>query len=557
MQANEITKLAAEHKKLWYKRNEKFEDWYRILTLDDSDIYQEDMECVISNDPKTFYKRAVKMLSSGITHGIPTDLIAKPELVDTSTIIKFLEMQWHDKSRAYRRRGRLPWMQEFVSFLLATGWYDVLVYGNQSDGLIAEVRNPANCYPKFGSEGEGIVSHFHIYSISAEEATRKCQLHHWPLSREFSKGPVIVYDYWFLDEIGFVNNAIVMRDQVVKDVTKMPFLHIPILSGFATGMPDRGAILKDQQWQSRLGESIIADNEDVYKNYNKQLSFTQQLIRDVAQAKWFERSESDTQILNPDTMYRRGAIFRLGPGDEVGPIGTPALPVEISLHTRNMEDMIQRGSFPYSMFGGLTQQITSYAMNQIASAAQEILSPYADAIKEVIGDIDNIWLNAMRRNKLTIDGWQLPSMFPEFLKAEVDVAINIPGDFIQRATLSRMISPDFRITQKTAMQMLWNEIKDPDKELAGVQAELALQHPVAQAIRLVVGFRNRAGELYEAGDAAGALLFGKAAVAVEATIQTMVTQLGVPTGLTSESPPITPRPEVIPPERTSERELLV
>ena len=45
----------------------------------------------------------------------------------------------------------------------------------------------------------------------------------------------------------------------------------------------------------------------------------------------------------------------------------------------------------------------------------------------------------------------------------MDVSITVPGDFVQRATLSRMVSPDFKMSKRTVFGLLWKEIKDPEK----------------------------------------------------------------------------------------------
>ena len=423
----------SDHQKDWAARNIKIVDWYRIILLDDSDLRQEDMEVVISNDPKTFFKRAVRLLSSGVTHSIPTDLLTHPEMVEVNPMVKFLEIEWRRLSSRRQRAGRHPWLYEFASFLLATGWYDILTYASQNDGLVADIRNPYECFPKFGMDG--LESHIHIYSITTKEANRKCKANGWTLPFQFSLSNRVIpiYDYWYYDNEGYVCNALMMDTEIVKPETRERFDEIPIQCGPVGGLPDRGSIIPDTTgdlaWQSHVGESIVADNEGVYINENKMLSFTQQVIRDVAQPKMGEWSNTDTALLNPDTMYKRGAIFRMAPGEDIRPIGTPALPVELSLHAQKLEGMIQRGSFPWSMYGSLTTPLTLTMMNQVTAAAQEILAPFVDTTSEVIANIDNTWISQMKKLRLEVDGgrfqkgsqislrlrWMLVSQYLEIL----------------------------------------------------------------------------------------------------------------------------------------------
>ena len=524
----QLLSLASDHKKTWLVRNEKFKEWYKLLILDDSDIKQADMECVISNDPKTFYKKALRLLTTSISHSIPTDNMSQPEMIDTTVIVKFLESQWEKKARGSRRRGGQSWLAEMVSFLLVTGWYDVLTYADEIDGCVAAVRNPAECYPMFSTDWDGgLQSHFHIYNLNYDLAMSRCTHHGWsPLAIKRNRYSMLtVHDYWCMD-FGQVYNTVMMDNQIVKPLTLHPqFDEIPILSGIASGMPDKGSIMPyDIDWSARVGESIIADNASIYTNYNKMLSFVQQIIRDVAQPKMKERSESDTPILNPDTMFKRGAIFRMGVNEDVEPVSTPPLPVELSLHGRDLEGMIQRGSFPWSMYGSLSTSLTAYSMSQVTAAAQEILADYADAIKYILSEVDNTWIAQMRTGRLRIDGFMISPLYPLFLRAKVDVAVSVPGDFMQRATLSRMLSPDFRFSTRTVMELMWNEIKDPELEMASTRADMALQHPVAISINLISAWRQQAAILREVGDIDTANLFDRAATMIESQLGPIVRQ---------------------------------
>ena len=515
----------------WRSRNERFEDWYRLVTLDDSDLYQEDMEVVISNDPKTFFKRAVRLLSTNINHTIPTDILANADQVDVTPVVNVLNDLWRKLDLKSRRRGRMPWMQEFVSFLLLTGWYDVLAYADHVDGAVAVARNPAECFPWFTEDG--LDQHAHIYSTDYRSANNKCLRLGWPLLKQFTYrsgrgGNVTIYDYWCMDVDG-VWNGVVIDTLLVKPMTPMPFNSIPILSGPANGLPDRDVIVPNYDWQGRIGEGLLADVEEVTINYNKHLSFVQQIIRDVAQPKWFEKSTGDTQILNPDTIYTRGAIFRMGLTEDVGPIQPPSLPIEVSLHTRELQGMIQRGSFPWTMYGSLMQSITSYTMAQISAAAKEVLADFADTIQYVITEIDNIWILQMASRNIVIDGiYAIPPNFPPILLAQAQVAVDIPGDFIQRATLGRMLSPNLRFSQKTTMDMLWPEIKDTNREIAQGRADQAMNHPVAITVSNISAWRYQAQKLLEIGDVYGGQLFNRAADAAEATLTAMATG-GMPT----------------------------
>ena len=530
MKESRILELAAEHTNMWRERNKKFEDWFKLIILDDSKIRQTDMECVISNDPNTLYEKASGILCSGIAHRVPTDDIPNPETVDTNSISKFLSSIWESKDRIQRRRARPEVIKELVDFLLITGWYDVMAYGLPEDGLVAEVRNPAECFPMYGDSG--LVSHFRVFNLNREDALRRVALNGWTLSRAINPRTlsVKVHDFWFLDDFNRVYNSILIDNKTVKPPTLMTFLEIPILSGVASGMPDRGVIMPgDQKWSSRVGRSIVVSNESLYNNLDRQLSFTQQIIRDTAQFKTLEKSSTDTPIVSPETINKRGAIFRMGTDEDVSAMALPPLPVEISLHGRTLEDMIQRGGFPWSIYGIEAAQMGAYAEARMSTAVKEGLKIYSKAMTYVLSEIDNIWLDAMRLYSMSIGGWAIPENIPPSIRVHVEVPANIPGDFIQRATLSRMISPEFRLSQKFTMQMLWPEIDNANAMIAAGRADEIMNHPAAKIISLVSSFKQKAQELIEFGDQFGADLFNKAA---EMALQTLPQTLGL-----REAPP--------------------
>jgi len=559
--SREITDECMKLSAYWEVRRRKFEDWYRLLTLDDSDLYQEDMEVVISNDPKTFFKLAVRLLAANITHSIPTDILANADEVDVSPVINMLNDLWRKLDLKSRRRGHLPWMNEFVAFLLITGWYDVLAYADHTDGAVAVARNPGECFPQFGEEG--LEKHAHIYTIDYQSAVLKCKRNNWTVPnftpRSGRAGGVRVYDYWCEDELG-VWNGVVIDTLLVKPMTiESPrFTSIPIICGPVNGLPDRDVLVEQYDWQGRVGEGILADIEEATINYNKHLSFVQQIVRDVAQPKWFEKSTGDTQILNPDTIYTRGAIFRMGITEDVGPVQPPSLPIEISLHTRELQGMIQRGSFPWTMYGSLIQSVTSYTMAQISETAKKILSDFVDAMKYVISEVDNIWIYQMATKGIVIDGiYGIPPDFPPILLAEADVAVEIPGDFIQRATLGRMLSPEIRFSQRTTMDMLWPEVKDVDREIAQGRADMAMNHPVAITINNISAWRYQAQRLLELGDVYGAQLYNTAADALESQLGMMAGAGGMPpTNGSRPTGPSQPQ-QAIPREQLAEEQLLV
>jgi len=547
LKVNDIITQCNELRSFWSVRKAQFEKWYDLLLLTNN-LEQKDMESVIGNDPGTGFRMGLHLLTSSIVnHSIPTEGLERPEIVDTSTLERYVTDHWKRIERDHRRLGRQSWLRELMSFMLATGWYSVFVHATPEE-LIAEVWNPAEVFSEFSSDGQERCAH--IYELTPRAANRKARINKWVLPRPFNANTT-VYNYFIIDDDGDVANAIVMGNVLVKPMSKLARTEqassvIPVFTSPVAGLPDMGSIKSGKDWQKNYGESILAPNADEFNNQNKMLSYVQQLVRDSANPRWFERSRGDKGILTPETLFKRGAIFRGSPEDDVAPLPTVPIPVEIRAILFDYGNRIQRGLFPWALYGNIQQQLSGYMMSQIASVSVGALAPYAEAMTAVLADIDNYWFHEMRERGLTPYKFKMPKNIPPEVEFEVTYNINIPGSMIQRMTGARMMNPSFRVGYGTTCDLMFPEIKDPIREQGLVNKDEALMHPIAQALALIDSYREIAKMAGDAGDTATANLYTKAADAVEA-------QLGAEPGKPPAAPPTkevrtaAPREEMTPP----------
>lgn len=544
-------------KSYWSTRDKKFKDWYNILSLKD-ELKQEGMESVVSNDPKTGYNLGRHlMVSSIISHKIATEELSPGEVTATSYLEGFLHKRWSAEEERYRRAGRQRFLTKLVSLLLSAGWYSVFSMVTQ-DRAWAEVWNPAEVYPVFGSDG--LVEVVHIYPMSPVEANRKVKLQGWSI-----KQPIIhdtkLYNYWGYDDDGDAVNAIVLGREYVKEPEKDIAINrviqetgeplLPVFISPVSGLPDEGSIATGKEWQKHFGESIVATNEQMTLTYNKMLSFIQQTSRNAAQSRWYEKSTGDTQILTEENIDKWGAIYRMGPNDEVGPITPPGIPVELRTAMFEYSNMIQRGLFPWALHGNLQQQLSYLAMANIASSALQQLTPYVEGLEGVLTDVDNFWLQMMMVNGFRPHNFSKPSGLPDEFKVKVTSEIQIPGYMVQRATIARMLNPNFRLPQRWIMDRMFPEIKDAIRTKAQVREEEALDHPKAIMVDAIIAYREHAERLKETGEADNATLYDKLADSMERELG--LTETPIPAG--TRKPPagevggeITPAREVMPEE---------
>jgi hypothetical protein len=509
--ARDISDKCEALKKYWDARDKKIADWYDILLMKD-EFKEEGMESFVSNDPRTFYNMALHLLCASIPHRIPTNDLNPDEISAASTVEQTIERAWKDIDISYRNRGKQNFLRNLAGLIVATGWYSVFSYVDEL-GFYAEVWSPSEVYPEW--DEFGLVKCARIYTMTKEAARRYIAVKKLPYNKSLNTD-VKLYNFWWMDENNKVNNAIVLGDTIVKPSTVEPFLRIPIFVSPVGGLPDTGIIKTDDSWKEHLGESVFASNELVYKSYNKQWTFSNQLLRDTAQPRWFERSTSGS-ILRPEDMFKRGAVFKGGLQDSIEPLQVPPMPIELRTDRYDIQNMLQRGGLPWSMSGNIQSEMSGYLMAQVASSAMETLGPYHSAIKNCLADIDNFWLDEIKNNGY--NPYKIKKLkISENFRMTAEYTLKIPGDVVQRATVSRMLNPQFTLSTTTIMDVLFPEIPNPIKEQALARKDSAMNSPISVQISMIAAYKQIALDLRAAGDTEQAALFEKAAQFAEQQI---------------------------------------
>jgi len=502
-----------------------------MLTLKD-ELAQEGMESVTSNDPRTGFNLGKHLITSSIVaHKISVEELATAEIAATSYLENYTTKRWTAEETRYRRMGRQSFKGQLVGLMLATGWISVFSMVEE-DKIWSEVWNPYEVFPEFGRDG--MIEVVHIYSVSPSEANLKAKNMGWNVKTPFTSKSNL-YNYWGFDDSGDVVNGIILGQDFVKELQvdvnltnlsqKLGKGILPVFMTPVGGLPDMGAI--DAKWQEHFGEGMVATNEALTKNYDKMLTYTQQLIRDTANPRWFERSSGETPILTEENMFKRGAIFRGAPGEDIMALPVPPIPVELSTTMFNYQNMLQRGAFPWAVYGNIQQQMSYLAMANIASAALQVLTPYMDGYRGLLSDLDNYWYNMIEESGYRPHKFNMPKNLPEEFEFEVQAEIEIPGFLIQRATVARMLDPTFRLSTTTVMDRMFPEIRDSLREQAKARKDDAMMHPKAIMVDQIIAYREQAKILRDAQDVDSAELYEALAESMKAELTAPAPQ---PTG---------------------------
>lgn len=504
----------------WSTRKKKFEDWYNILLLAD-ELQQEGMESVVTNDPRTGFNLAKHLLSSMvIADKIELTELPQEYIPATSYMEKYMAERWASQEKRYRSAGRQSWLGSFVSWLLTTGWYSVFAMADERE-VWAEVWSPADCFPGFGPNG--LVEHAHIYKLSPTAAMKKIKTMGWEYPKPITTDATI-YDLWRFDADGDVTNAIVLENVFVKSPVKDKYCskveRLPVFSSPAGGLPDMGSIKANKNWQNHFGESIVGTNEGLLLNYNKMRSFMQQAARTAAQPHWLELSSGDTQIATETLMDRWGSILHGQPGEDVKPLQGTTIPVELTNILFHYQNELQRGMFPWAVFGNIQQQMSYLAMANVASASMQVLTPYRDAVQGMRTDVTNFWMDMILENGFNPHNFERPDKMPdkESRQFATTCDVEIPGYLVQRATVARMLNSQFKLPETWLMGRLFPEIRNTIKAQADVRAEDAMKHPKAIMVDQIIAYRKQAKLLRDADDVDSAMLYEKLGASLEAEL---------------------------------------
>ena len=528
-----------ELKTFWGPRNKAMKRWYRLIEMVD-ELKTDKMESFVGNDPRSLYNLVLHLLDADIPHRVKEYDMADFEIANAvAQVSRYFKISWQDAKTSFRRSNpRQGLMRTFIGFLLATGWYSMFSI-NSDDGkrTYKEPWNPMEVFPMWDAM-LGLSEVAHIYPISPLQAVNLAKRNNWKFSSPYQQwiamagASVDVRDYWWTeisDEFPFILavwNATVIGTDCVK-YGRTRFKRIPIYVAPVGGLPDMGALTEEliptysstlklhtqdtdvvlERWKAEIGQSIIATNENIYRTWNKWWSFSLQLLRDTAQPRIFERSRSGKSIVKPEDVFRRGAIFRGGSDDAVEFIGTPPIPLELRSTQLDLEAMMQRGGVSWAMHGAVAGQITAYVMSQIAASANQVMKPFHQAIVDALSDMDNDDLADIKARGISPYGWKCPDKLPDNAMVSAEYEVEIPGDLVQRATVARMLDPDFRLSYSYVMGKLFPDIGDPLQERAQVRGDQAELHPSNSMIALITYYRKQAAYLAKVGDMESSQLY--------------------------------------------------
>ena len=519
-------------KNFWSARDAKMRNWYRLIQMVD-ELKTDKMESFVGNDARAMYNLVLHVLGTKIPHRLKDYNLDDPQQSEANeSVSKLMDRCWDDAEKQFRSAGPRQNLHRTIrGLMLSTGWYAVFApFYDDGTRAFAEPWNPIEVYPMWNIE-MGLAEVAHVHRMAGQVCSLMAKRNNWPGSWQEDQS---IYDYWWIEENAepfamqryVVWNAVVVGTELVKfEPTR--FKKIPIYISPVGGLPDTGPLSEGselstasynaagkgsgERWKEEIGQSVVATNEHIYRTWNKWWTFSLQLLRDTAQPRIFERSRSGKPIVKPEEVFRRGTVWRGGPDDSVDFVQPPDMPLELRSNQLDLEAMMQRGGVSWSMYGAVSGQMSAYVMSQISASANQVMSPFHDALQNLYADIDNDWMQDILDRGLKPYKWKKPAGLTADMEIDASFDIEIPGDMVQRLTAARMADPEFELSYTYVVSKLFSDIKDPMREKARVLADKAEQHPTNSVIALIQYYRKQANYLSMAGDSKTAELYNYAA----------------------------------------------
>lgn len=490
----------ADLMKAWTPRKDKMEDWYKLISQNDDDKVS-GLEFVVTNEPRTLYNMALFLLTPEVVpYNIPVSGVSTTIQDAVSSVESFITRKWTELNKQSFRKGQSgSWLHFFNSIMLATGWYSVFAIAT-GDEFIADIWSPAQTFPDF--DDSGLTEVLHAYRQSASGARKKVAQNGWGNRVTINSNiPVDVYDYWDYCPDGHVRNCVMIANQIAKEECYPLLEEIPVFVSPVGGLPDRGILIEDEitdnSWRAHAGESIVATNEQVFKNYNRKLTFQQQILRDIAQPRIIERTKSGG-VVTEENWDKRGAIYHLDVDEDIHTLAMQGLPPEITTTLQIDQGQLQRGGFDFSLYSG--GQESGYAQSLTSAHAQQILKAFKDNRDFVISSISNMWVKCIQIGMAKPKDFVIPTAFPDGALFETNIKISVPGDLIQRATTARQVNPNFSISTPTTMDLLFPEIRDPNKEIILSRTDQAIKNPIFASLDTIAALLDQADALQAEGN---------------------------------------------------------
>jgi len=441
--------------KSYVERDRSFREWQSLLDMVDLNKGG-GLESMVTNDARTMFTLST-FLSSAVTPRRRVAIGSQGGRADKASgeSERALTSWWDFVDQQRIASGYNPFQQDLAYWMCLYGWYAVqfmMLKGKDGEPIpIAVPLDPGECYPFYADGLDRFVRHYdttfgQVHRLAINYGVQ-------PPSGTNAKKKVSVADWYWRTPGDEVVHAVLVNglpDRRSWSFIKEPYVvegvsKIPVLVGKVSGSPGG---------QGETG-SVLWENEGVYKNFNRWLSFLMTLTREHAQAPVIAHNilDLDEEKLRPLSIRGTGAVITTDdPEARIERVQTGPNVVEVQQFLGIIDGMLQRGGFPYLVYGGLGRELSGFAISQLLQAAERRIGPQVRRLALVDGLVSQHWLERFRDGEFaeaTVSGYEdgnprksfvedfTPKNVPEKFRVVTEVPIRVGNDLMARMAIAR------------------------------------------------------------------------------------------------------------------------
>ena len=547
---NKIGREAQVLAQRWADRAAAFERYDSILAMLDLNKAA-GLESMVTNDASTMFSLSTFLAGTSRLRRTVAVGNQGPVAERRSGSSERALTSWWDYIDEMRiLNGTGTFQGDLAHWLCLYGWYAVRYDVEAQDVFcpVAVPMNPAECFPLYS---DGLERFVNLRQMTLGELHREMLKHNVALSGvKDSNRRVKLVDWWWRtpgDEVvrAMVATGLGQGWTWIMEPEKQDGTQIPVVIGKVSGSPSQG-----------MTGSVFEDNARVYKDFNRWLSFLMTLSRRHAQSPTLGKAlDVDEKDLTREDITMGGKVILTdNPEASITTVSLGPSVVEVQQFLSIIDGMLQRGGYPYLVYGGLGRELSGFAISQLLQAAERRIGPQMRRLEFIDGTIGNRWLSAFRDGKygaVTLSGADegnprksfveefSAKSVPKRFKVVVEAPLRIGNDLMSRIAMARQAlgAVEQVLDHRTVLDEIL-QMQDPALIMDRIAEDKARQ--MTAPIRAALALKIEALDILEKG--------GPGAKEAADLLDTQAAQILAPQPAGGASPSARPAAQEVPPE---------
>jgi hypothetical protein len=333
-----------------------------------------------SNDPKTFAKKVISILSTAkIISQVPASNAERDERKKQNEKERWVTGVLKSADERLRRMKQGTVQAQISFFMPIRGHYAAraLLRKDEDESTVVDITPWDPRFTMYKVGGKGL-----IWAINKSRKSREDIKDTWGIDLASEDGVeakpedmFAVYDYYDRQD-----NTLVVRDAVLKKPQEHGSPRTPVVVGSVGQQP----LMWDDEIDDMIkdwGESIYDQDRNIYPKNNLVMSILLEHVKRSRKQPLIVESPDGTKTLEGDPWVE-GTEISVAQGEKITVLDALRAAPEVGAFAGLVSGELQRGSLPYSAFGELQFQLSGFAINSLRQGMSTVLEPLTIALKD-------------------------------------------------------------------------------------------------------------------------------------------------------------------------------